>query len=482
MSKDKLIFEKSIAGRRTTLFPTKKETKITLDEKYLRKQPAKLPEVAEVEVVRHYMELSKKAFGVDDGFYPLGSCTMKYNPKINEAIAGLSGFREIHPLQPIETVQGALESMYHMSEALNEISGMDATTLLPAAGAQGEWVGMQLIRAYHLDQGDMKRTKVIVPDSAHGTNPATAAMCGFDVINLPSTAEGYVDISALKEIVGEDTAALMLTNPNTLGLFEKDILEISKTVHEAGGLVYYDGANMNAIMGVTRPGDMGFDVVHWNVHKTLSTPHGGGGPGCGAVGCKALLTPYLPTPLVVKEKDAHAISYDVPKSIGAVKLFYGNFLVALKGYAYILSMGSAGLKEVSENAVLNANYMLQALKEYSDFAYPAPCMHEFVLSFETLKKETGIAAIDVAKAMIDAGMHPPTMYFPLILPEVLMFEPTETEARETLDHGIRVVKEIIAQAKENPDALHDAPKSTPVGRVDEVAAARNPVLRYEFSE
>lgn len=406
---------------------------------------------------------------------------MKYNPKVNEMIASLPGFTQLHPLQPEYTVQGALAVLFEMQQSLCEISGMDKTTLLPAAGAHGEWVGMQIIRAYHLHRGDTARTKVIVPDSAHGTNPATANMCGYDVVNIASTADGYVDINALKEAVGDDTAALMLTNPSTLGLFEKDIIEIAKIVHDAGGLLYYDGANMNAIMGVTRPGDMGFDVVHWNVHKTLSTPHGGGGPGCGPVGCKAFLEAFLPVPLVQKKDDgSYTLVSSSQGSIGHVKMFYGNFLVALKGYCYILSLGAAGLKEASQNAVLNANYMLHALQKYSAFTYPAPCMHEFVLSMENAKEAYGITAIDVAKAMIDYGVHPPTMYFPLIVHEALMFEPTETEAKETLDACIAAIDEIMEMAKTNPAALHDAPISTPIGRVDEVGAARNPILRHEF--
>jgi glycine dehydrogenase subunit 2 len=474
-----LIFEISREGRKTTTFPQNTlAATYTLPVEFARKQKAKLPEVAEVDLTRHYMGLSRKAFGVDNGFYPLGSCTMKYNPKVNEALANLEGFREIHPLQNEETIQGALEVIYRMQTDLSEIAGMDETCLWPAAGAHGEWTGLQIIRAYHLYNKDEKRRKIIVPDSAHGTNPASAAMCGFEVVNIPSDHEGYVDLAALKTAVGEDTAALMLTNPNTLGLFDKNILEISRIVHEAGGLLYYDGANMNAIMGVTRPGDMGFDVVHWNVHKTLSTPHGGGGPGCGPVGCKSFLKKFLPTPSIEKTNKGYTINSDKPESIGRVKLFFGNFLVALKGYCYLLALGAKGLKEASENAVLNANYLRNALEKYSSFRYPAPCMHEFVLSMEGTKKEHGVSAIDIAKAMIDRGIHPPTMYFPLIIHEALMFDPTESESKETLDACIVIMEEIMKIARENPDSLHAAPVSTPVGRLDEVGAARNPVLRY----
>ncbi len=479
--KAKLIFETSKEGRQTVTLP---ENELLRDygppEEILRKVEARLPEVAEVDLVRHYMALSKKAFGVDDGFYPLGSCTMKYNPKVNEALANLEGFREIHPLQDIETVQGALQVMYEMQTALSEIAGMDTTCLLPAAGAHGEWTGLQIIRAYHLHNKDLKRSKILVPDSAHGTNPASAAMCGFEVVNIPSDAQGYVDLAALEAAAGEDTAAFMLTNPNTLGLFDKNIVEISRIIHAAGGLLYYDGANMNAIMGVTRPGDMGFDVMHWNVHKTLSTPHGGGGPGCGPVSCKDFLKKFMPIPSVEKTEEGFTLCFDIPESIGRIKLFYGNFLVALKGYCYICALGAKGLKEASENAVLHANYLLHSLAEYSDFHYPAPCMHEFVLSMQTVRKEYGVSALDIAKAMIDAGMHPPTMYFPLIVHEALMFEPTETESRETLDHCITVMREIMRTAQTDPAALHRAPVSTPVGRLDEVGAARNPVLKYPF--
>ncbi|MDL2236907.1 aminomethyl-transferring glycine dehydrogenase subunit GcvPB [Christensenellaceae bacterium OttesenSCG-928-K19] len=479
----KLSFKKSKIGRRCTMLPHNElNAKYPMDGGYLRGQPARLPEMAEVDVVRHYTALSKRAYGVDDGFYPLGSCTMKYNPKVNEKAASLPGLTDIHPLQPEETVQGCLQVLYETQQMLNEVSGMDSTSLQPAAGAHGEWAGLQLIRAYHLDRGDDKRTKVIIPDSAHGTNPASAAMCGYEIVNVKSGEDGCVDLDALRTVMDGTVAALMLTNPNTLGKFEKGICEISEIVHNEGGLLYYDGANLNAVMGVTRPGDMGFDVVHWNLHKTLSAPHGGGGPGSGPVGCKKLLSAYLPVPVITKDDDGYHMEYDRPKSIGRVKSFYGNFLVALKAYSYLLMLGGDGLKAASVNAVLNANYMLHSLKDYSDVTYDSPCMHEFVIGLESFKKRTGVSAMDVAKSMIDKGFHPPTMYFPLIVPEALMFEPTETESRETLDASLAAIKEILTQAETDPEALHATPATTPVGRPDEVSAARNPILKYEFPE
>ncbi|BDF57531.1 putative glycine dehydrogenase (decarboxylating) subunit 2 [Christensenellaceae bacterium] len=477
----KLIFEKSADGRRAVSLPANELIKTYRPEnEMLRRDTAKLPQMAEVDVVRHYTALSRRAQGVDNVFYPLGSCTMKYNPKVNEAMASLPGFTAVHPLQPENSVQGCLEVLYRMQELLNEISGMDATTMQSAAGAQGEWTGLQLIRAYHLAHGGEKRRRMIVPDSAHGTNPASAAMCGFDVVSVPSTPDGYVDVRALRDIADDTVAGLMLTNPNTLGKFEKDICQISEIIHEAGGLLYYDGANLNAIMGVTRPGDMGFDVVHWNLHKTLSTPHGGGGPGSGPVGCKELLREYLPVPVVEKRNGSYYLNSDKPDTIGRVKMFYGNFLVIVKAFCYILSLGGEGLRQASMNAVLNANYMLRALEEYSDVKYDTPCMHEFVLSLKQFKKETGISALDVAKAMIDKGIHPPTMYFPLIVDEALMFEPTETESVQTLDGAIAAVKDILDRSRSDPQSVHRSPVTTPIGRPDEVRAARNPHLRYLF--
>ena len=404
---------------------------------------------------------------------------MKYNPKINEEMAAQAGFTAIHPLQPEHTVQGAMEVLYQAERALCEITGMDAMTFQPAAGAHGEFTGLLLIKAYHKHRGDLKRTKIIIPDSAHGTNPASATMAGFTVISIPSQEDGCVDLEKLKAAVGEDTAGLMLTNPNTVGLFDKNILEITKIVHDAGGLNYYDGANLNAVMGVSRPGDMGFDVVHLNLHKTFSTPHGGGGPGSGPVGCKSLLAPFLPGPVVKKQQEQY--HFETPEhSIGRVKAFYGNFTVVVKALSYILTLGAEGIREAAQNAVLNANYMMKKLGDLYTMAYEERCMHEFVMSLEPLKKETGISAMDIAKGLLDNGIHPPTMYFPLIVHEALMVEPTETESKETLDEAIEVFRSLYQTAKTDPQALHDAPHHTPVRRLDEVGAARNPKLHYSF--
>lgn len=472
-----LIFEISKPGRRCSTLPKCDVDFVAVPEEFKRNIPMNLPEVAEIDLVRHYTNLSRNAFGVDNGFYPLGSCTMKYNPKINEDVAALKGFTAVHPLQPEETVQGSLEAMHVLGDRLCKITGMDAITLQPAAGAHGEFTGLSMIKAYQLDKGETQRNKLIVPDSAHGTNPASAVMAGFTVVNIPSTPEGTVDIDALKKAVGDDTAALMLTNPNTVGLFEKDIVKIAEIVHNAGGLLYYDGANLNAVMGITRPGDMGFDVTHLNLHKTFSTPHGGGGPGSGPVACKAILAPFLPAPVVTFNNGAYTFAKPA-KSIGRVRSFYGNFLVYIRALTYIMSIGAEGIREAAENAVLNANYMMEMLKDSYDVPFGGPCMHEFVLSIERLKKQTGISAADIAKGLVDKGIHPPTMYFPLIVPEALMLEPTETESRETLDNAIRAFKEVYAMAFDNPQALRDAPLTTPVGRPDETTAVRNPILSY----
>ncbi|HZJ77403.1 MAG TPA: aminomethyl-transferring glycine dehydrogenase subunit GcvPB [Clostridia bacterium] len=474
----KLIFEKSKSGRRCCRIP-KCELKAEIPNELRRQEPLNLPEIAEIDLVRHYTNLSRRSFGVDNGFYPLGSCTMKYNPKINEDTAALKGFTDIHPLQNIDTVQGNLEAMYILQKHLCEITGMDNMTLQPAAGAHGEFTGLSIIKAYLESKGQQHRTKLIVPDSAHGTNPASASMTGYEIINIPSTPQGFVDLEALKNAVGDDTAALMLTNPNTVGRFDENILEIAQTVHNAGGLLYYDGANMNAIMGITKPGDMGFDVIHLNIHKTFSTPHGGGGPGSGPVGCKSMLAPFLPSPVVEKKDDK--FTFVTPeKSIGAVRSFYGNFLVCIKALSYIMTLGAKGLREASENAVLNANYMFEMLKETYEMPFEGPCMHEFVISVENFKKEYGVTASDIAKGLIDLGIHPPTVYFPLIVHEALMVEPTETESRETLDEAIEAFKKLAKVASENPQILHDAPVTTPVGRPDETAAVRNPVLKFNF--
>ncbi len=471
-----LIFEKGTPGRHLSLLPGCDVPEVTLS--HPRKAELELPEVSETEVTRHYTALCKQVHGVNDGFYPLGSCTMKYNPKINEDMTALPGFTAIHPLQGEETVQGCLAVYGQAADLLEEVTGMDAMTFQPAAGAHGEFTGLLLIKAYHHHRGDTGRTKILVPDSAHGTNPASAAMVGYTVVNIPSTPDGCVDVEALRSAAGPDTAGLMLTNPNTLGIFEKHILEITKIVHEAGGLCYYDGANLNAVMGIVRPGDMGFDVVHLNLHKTFSTPHGGGGPGAGAVGCKDFLMPFLPGPVVEKQEDGYHL-VKPEHSIGRVKDFYGNFAVVVKALTYLLTLGKEGIPEAAEDAVLNANYMMHRLREKYAMACGERCMHEFVMDLSKLKEETGVSAMDIAKGLLDHGIHPPTMYFPLIVHEALMAEPTETESRETIDEACDVFLALWELAHTDPQALHDAPKTTPVGRLDEVGAARNPVLRYE---
>ena len=473
----KLIFELGTEGRGLSLMPACDVPEYTLPEE--RTAPLRLPHVSENELTRHYTALCKRIHGVNDGFYPLGSCTMKYNPKIDEDMAALPGFTQLHPLQPVETAQGALEALHVLGSELGEIFGMDAVTFQPAAGAHGEFTGVLLIKAYHTDRGDAARTKIIVPDSAHGTNPATAAMCGYQVVNIPSGADGCVDLDALRAAVGPDTAGLMLTNPNTVGIFDKNILEITKIVHDAGGLCYYDGANLNAVMGVVRPGDMGFDCIHLNLHKSFATPHGGGGPGSGPVGCKEFLTPFLPGPVAVETENGYAFAQP-EHSIGRVRDFYGNFLVVVKAFAYLTMLGREGVHDVGRNAVLNANYMMASLQDTYDMAYPGPCMHEFVMTLDRLHKQTGVSALDIAKGLLDNGIHPPTMYFPLIVHEALMIEPTETEPKQTMDEAITVFKKLCALAHENPDELHSAPHKTPVRRLDEVRAARNPILRFTF--
>ena len=469
-----LIFEKSRAGRQCSLFPPCDVELKTLPEGDRRKTELHLPELSETELSRHYTELSKKSRGVNDGFYPLGSCTMKYNPKVNDDMAGLEGFADIHPLQPESTVQGAMEVIQTIEKLLCEITGMDRLTVQPAAGAHGEFTGLMLIKAYHESRNDFKRDKIIIPDAAHGTNPASATMAGYKVVTIPSNERGLVDMEKLKAVLGDDVAGLMLTNPNTVGLFDDNILEITKLIHDCGGLNYYDGANLNAVMGVVRPGDMGFDVIHLNLHKTFSTPHGGGGPGSGVVGCKKLLADFLPSVLVEGEQDKHFVK--PVKSIGDMKAFYGNFLVVVRALTYILTLGKEGIPEACKNAVLNANYMRYKLKDLYTMAYDEVCMHEFVMSLQDLKYKT-----DIAKSLLDNGMHPPTMYFPLIVHEALMIEPTETESKETLDQAIEVFRKLYKEAEKNPEALHNAPVTTPVGRLDEVKAAREPVLRYQWT-
>lgn len=478
----KLIFERSIPGLKNDVF-TPCDVPIPADDAPMRKRPLRLPELTEGELSRHYTTLAQQVFGVNCGFYPLGSCTMKYNPKLNEAVAAMPGFATLHPLVPDVSAQGSMEALDMASQRLSVITGMDVMTFQPGAGAQGEWLGLLLIKKYHEKRGEGdSRKKIIVPDTAHGTNPASAVMAGFDVVSIPTSVDGGVDLDSLKANMGPDVAGLMLTNPSTLGLFEKDILALTDMVHEAGGLVYYDGANLNAIMGVARPGDMGFDVVHLNLHKTFSTPHGGGGPGCGAVGCKAFLEPYLPVPVLSKKEDGYYWDYNRPDSVGRVKNFYGHTAVVLRALTYMMRLGSDGLKEATEQAVINANYMRVKMAKTYPAAYDRICMHEYVANMTDLKKATGVAAIDLAKGMLDNGMHPPTMYFPLNVPEALMFEPTETEMRSSLDEAIRVYEHLIATAHEEPDALHEAPVVTPIRRVNEVQAARKPVVVYDFEQ
>ena len=468
-----LIFELSKANRRCTVFPDGGVHQYQLPQKHARKQ-LDLPEIAEVDLVRHYMGLSRLAFGVDNGFYPLGSCTMKYNPKVNEETAALEGFTDIHPLQPAGTVKGALKALKQLQDALCDLTGMDAMTLKPAAGAHGEFTGMQIVKKYFVSHGMPERNEVIIPDSAHGTNPASAAMNGLKVVAVRSNENGGVDLDSLRAAVGEHTAALMLTNPNTLGLFDENIEEITRIVHEAGGLCYYDGANLNAVMGLVRPGDIGFDVIHLNLHKTFSTPHGGGGPGAGPVGCKAFLAAHLPEPVIGENGFESA-----EDSIGSVRAFYSNFLVCIKALTYIKVMGADGLKRASQNAVLNANYLLSRIKDLYDVSYDRVCMHEFVLCLQRMKDETGVSAKEIAKALLDFEIHPPTMYFPLIVHEALMFEPTETESRETLDRCAEVLRQLHRLAYSDPAYFEGVPHKTVVSHVDEVKAARNPVLKYE---
>lgn len=490
-----LIFEIGVKGRVGHLLPKpcKKVSKEVGDilkiipEKIKRKSPVELPEVSEPQLVRHFLHLAQMNYAIDLGFYPLGSCTMKYNPKINEEIAKMDKVSRLHPYQDVSTIQGALEIMYHLEKMLAEISGMTRVTLQPSAGAHGEFTGLCIIRKYHEENGELEsRREIIVPDSAHGTNPASANMAGFSVVTIPSSEDGCVDLEALRTAIGRQTAGLMLTNPNTLGIFEGDILEISEIVHDEGGLLYYDGANLNGVLNKVRPGDMGFDVVHFNLHKTFSTPHGGGGPGAGPVGVKEELVPYLPIPTVEysEEKGRYYLDYNKPKSVGKVKGFYGNFGVIIRAYCYILLLGAEGLNKVAEAAVLNANYLAKKINEIKGFSLPyasdKPRKHECVISASKLKAETGVTALDVAKRILDFGMHAPVVYFPQIVEEALMIEPTETETKETLDRFLSVMQRISDEAYNSPEMLHSAPHHTSVRRVDEVKAARNPILSWKM--
>ena len=472
-----LLFELSHKGRRAADLPALDVPELdNLLPAELLGEALPLPELSEIGLVRHYTGLSRRNFGVDNGSYPLGSCTMKYNPKINEELS--NSFNDLHPLLEESDLVGAFTLISELDKQLCEVAGMDKFTLQPAAGAHGELTGLMIIKAYHEARGDMDRVEMLIPDAAHGTNPASAALAGFKAVELKSAPDGGVDLEALKAHLSDKTAGLMLTNPSTLGLFERNILEIADIVHKAGGLLYYDGANANAIMGIARPGDMGFDVVHLNLHKTFSTPHGGGGPGSGPVGVKKELIPYLPAPVVFAHEGGDALpDYNRPLSIGRVKAFYGNFSVLVRAYAYILSLGGEGLKEASENAVLNANYVQHFLRGAYGIAHDRICMHECVLTPGELL-EKGVRTLDIAKSLIDRGFHPPTIYFPLIVHEAMMFEPTETESREELDQLIAAMLEIAELAKADPDALHKAPVTTPVGRPDESRAARNPIVRY----
>ena len=482
---ESLIFEKSISGRRGVTFPEvhPQSAEVLLPKKYLRETLAPLPEISENELIRHYTRLSSQNYGVDTGFYPLGSCTMKYNPKIHEEVSRYAGFANLHPLSPVETVQGGLKVLYELQQFLSEISGMDQVCLEPSAGAQGELVGMLIVRAYHRGKGRLgrRRTKVIIPDSAHGTNPASATLAGFTIQTVKTNAEGGIDLTDLARVVDNQTAAMMLTNPNTLGLFEKEIEAIAKIIHDAGGLLYLDGANLNALLGLTRPGDMGFDIVHFNLHKTFSTPHGGGGPGAGPVGVKSHLIEFLPVPLV--EKDKHRYLFENKrrrkKSVGRVHSFYGNFGILLRAYTYIRRLGASGLLAIARNTIINANYLKKQLKESFPVPYDRPCMHEFVISAKKFKSQ-GVHAWDIAKRLIDYGFYPPTVNFPLIVEEALMIETPESEARETLDAFANVMREITTEIEKNPEIVIGAPQTRSIKRVDEVLAARRLDVRYQI--
>jgi len=479
----KLIYERSQAGRRaSSVADPGLEPGAAIPEHLQRSQPPRLPELAEPELVRHFTELSTRNFGIDTGFYPLGSCTMKYNPRVNERIVALPGFRDLHPLQEEDGAQGALELMWRLQEILAEVTGLDAVSLQPAAGSQGELTGLMLVRAYFDERGDTNRRKVVIPDTAHGTNPASVTMAGYEVTPVATDPRGNIDVDDLREKVNEDTAALMLTNPSTLGLFDENMEEITRIFHGAGALMYYDGANLNAVCGISRPGDMGFDIVHINLHKTFSQPHGGGGPGGGPIAVRKTLEPFLPVPAVIRREDgSFGLDYDRPQTIGKVRAFTGPFGVFVRSYAFIRAYGPR-LREMSEVAVLNANYLLARLKDAYDLPFDRHCMHEFVLSARTLKREHGITALDVAKRLMDYGFHPPTIYFPLIVPEALMIEPTETEPKEILDAFCEAMLAIAREAAEEPELLKDAPHDRPVRRLDEVRAAKRAIVKYGYEE
>jgi glycine dehydrogenase subunit 2 len=482
----KLIYEKSQAGRRGIAVPRPDLPVPTIPAGLARVTPPRLPELAEPEVLRHFTELSTRNFGIDTGFYPLGSCTMKYNPRVNERLVGLPGFRDLHPLTEDEAAQGALELEWELQEILREVTGLDAVSLQPAAGSQGELTGLLLMRAYFDDLGEgERRRRIVIPDTAHGTNPASVTMAGYELTNVATDARGNVDLDDLRAKVDEHTAGLMLTNPSTLGLFDENIDAIRGIFHGAGALMYYDGANLNAVCGISRPGDMGFDIVHINLHKTFSQPHGGGGPGGGPIAVRETLAPYLPAPVVARHPlpgsagHSFRLDHDRPKSIGKVRGYSGPFGVFVRSYAFMRAWGPA-LREMSEVAVLNANYLLALLRDAYDVPFDRLCMHEFVLSARRLKRDHGVSALDVAKRLMDFGFHPPTIYFPLVVPEALMIEPTETEAKETLDAFADALLKISREAREDPELIRSAPHGRPVGRLDEVRAARQPVVRYRF--
>ncbi len=487
MSVESLIFEKGASGRRAATMPEMDVPIEALEDmlpaNLVRQEPAPLPEVSEIEVVRHYTHLSQRNFGVDTGFYPLGSCTMKYNPKLNEDIAALPGFARIHPLQPDSTVQGAIQVIYELEQYLAEISGMTRVTLQPSAGAHGELTGLMLIKAYHQSQGEGHRNLVIIPDNAHGTNPASSTLADYRVVEVKTnTKTGGIDMENLQTILESNAAniaAIMMTNPNTLGLFDENILEIAQMVHEVGGQLYYDGANANAVLGITRPGDMGFDVVHFNLHKTCSTPHGGGGPGAGPIGVKQHLTVFLPGPLPAKNEQGYYWEEVGAQSIGKVRANVGNFGVLVRAYTYIRSNGPDGLRLVAESAILNANYLKHELASDYEIAYPLTCQHEFVATAQRQKDESGVTALDIAKRLLDFGMYAPTVYFPLIVHEAMMIEPTETETRETLDYFVSIMRQIAEESRTNPEIVKTAPHTTVVGRLDQALAARKPNLRWK---
>jgi glycine dehydrogenase subunit 2 len=476
----KLIYERSQPGRRASSLPSPDVPRADVPDELRRQYAPRLPEISEPELIRHFTALADRTFGIDTGFYPLGSCTMKHNPRVNERVVNLPGFRDLHPHQEEDGAQGALELMWRLQEILAEIVGLPAVSLQPAAGSQGELTGLMLMRAYFADRGE-ERDTVITADTAHGTNPASVTMAGYKLEKVETDARGNVDADHLRERVNERTAGLMLTNPSTLGLFDENIEEVAKIFHDAGALLYYDGANLNAVCGISRPGDMGFDIVHFNLHKTFSQPHGGGGPGAGPIAVRDRLEPFLPVPAIVKKEDQFSLDFDRPKSIGKVRGFTGPFGVFVRSYAYIRSYGP-GLREMSEVAVLNANYMLARLKSAYELPFERLCMHEFVLSARGLKREHGVTALDVAKRLMDYGFHPPTIYFPLIVPEALMIEPTETEPKETLDEFVEAMLAIVHEAEEEPELLREAPHGRPVRRLDEVKAAKRAVVKYGFED